>query len=78
VASWRRFQLMEPARDLTPRATAGRPDVPVAEWQRKLVRERLAAHERGEGGTVPWCIVSQEAEELLAKARPRARRAAYT
>lgn len=42
-------------------------DVPVPDWQRKLVRERLAAHERGEGGTVSWSTVSQEAEDLLRK-----------
>jgi putative addiction module component (TIGR02574 family) len=40
-------------------------DVPVPEWQRKLVRERLAAHEHGEGGTVPWSTVSQEAKGVL-------------
>jgi putative addiction module component (TIGR02574 family) len=42
-------------------------DVPVPEWQRRIVRERLAAHQRGEGATVPWSSVRQEAEELLRK-----------
>lgn len=47
---------------------AGSPeDLPAPEWQRKLVRERLSDHERGEGATVPWSTVRQEAEELLHK-----------
>jgi len=52
-----------PANTLPPK------EVPVSDWQRKLVRERLAAHERGEGGTVPWSIVSREAEGLLRNQR---------
>jgi putative addiction module component (TIGR02574 family) len=47
---------------------SARPEaVPVPEWQRKLVRDRLAAHERGEGETVPWSTVRREAEDLLRK-----------
>ena len=53
--------------ELWERMSARPEEVPVSEWQRKLVRERLAAHERGEGGTVPWSTVSQEAEDLLRK-----------
>lgn len=49
------------------RMSARPEDVPVPEWQRKLVRERLAAHERGEGATIPWSTVRQEAEDLLRK-----------
>jgi putative addiction module component (TIGR02574 family) len=44
-------------------------DVPVPEWQRALVRERLAAHERGEGETVSWTEVRHEIDELLSKLR---------
>jgi putative addiction module component (TIGR02574 family) len=40
-------------------------DLPVPEWQRRLVRERLAAHQRGEGTTVPWSTVHREAEDLF-------------
>lgn len=47
---------------------AARPEeVPVPEWQRQLVRERLAAHQRGEGSSVAWSTVRQEAEDLLRK-----------
>jgi putative addiction module component (TIGR02574 family) len=49
------------------RMSARPEDVPVPDWQRKLVRERLAAHERGEGETVPWNTVRREAEDLLRK-----------
>lgn len=49
------------------RMSAHPEDVPVPDWQRELVRERLAAHERGEGATVPWSRVRQEAEDLLRK-----------
>lgn len=49
------------------RMSARPEDVPVPDWQRELVRERLAAHERGEGSTVPWSTMSQEAEDLLRK-----------
>lgn len=49
------------------RISAHPEEVPVPEWQRKLVRERLAAHERGEGTSVPWSTVRQEAEEILRK-----------
>jgi hypothetical protein len=48
--------------ELWERISASPEDVPVPEWHRKLVRERLAAHERG---TVPWSTVNQEAEDLL-------------
>lgn len=49
---------------------ASRPEeVPVPEWQRALVRERLAAHERGDGGTVPWDTARREAQALLRKPR---------
>jgi putative addiction module component (TIGR02574 family) len=49
---------------------AARPEeLPVPEWQRTLVRERLAAHERGEGGTVSWATVRREAQDLLRKPR---------
>jgi putative addiction module component len=46
------------------RITARPDDVPVPEWQRRLVRERLAVHQRGEGITVPWSTVHREAEGL--------------
>lgn len=42
-------------------------EVPVPDWQRELVRERLAAHDRGDGATVPWSDVRREAEDLLRK-----------
>ncbi|HWN71983.1 MAG TPA: addiction module protein [Haliangium sp.] len=49
---------------------ATRPEeIPVPEWPRSLVRERLAAHERGEGGTVSWAEVRREVHELLRKPR---------
>lgn len=49
---------------------ATRPEeVPVPEWQRALVRERLAAHERGEGETISWATVRREAQDLVRKPR---------
>lgn len=51
------------------RMTARPEDIPVPAWQRELVRERLAAHERGEGETISWAAVRHEAQELLRKPR---------
>ena len=44
-------------------------EIPVPEWQRVLVRERLAAHERGDGKTVSWAEVRRGAQEFLRKSR---------
>lgn len=45
---------------------AARPeDVPVPEWQREVVAERLAAHRAGEGSTRSWDEVRQELREKL-------------
>ena len=49
------------------RMSARPEDIPVPDWQRDLVRERLAAHERSEGVRVAWSEVRQEAEALLRK-----------
>jgi len=45
---------------------AARPeDVIVPEWQKEIVRERLAAHRRGEGQSIPWTEVRKELQVLL-------------
>lgn len=41
-------------------------DVPVPDWHREIVSERLAAHRRGEMTARPWPEVR---EELLARLR---------
>jgi putative addiction module component (TIGR02574 family) len=41
-------------------------DVPVPDWHRQVVAERLAAHRRGEMTSRPW---SEIREELLARLR---------
>jgi putative addiction module component (TIGR02574 family) len=58
---------LEYVQELWEHISARPEDVPVPDWQRKLVRERLAAHQRGEGATVPWSTVRKEAEDLLRK-----------
>ena len=40
--------------------------VPVADWQREVVAERLAAHRDGQGSARPWEDVRQD---LLARLR---------
>lgn len=46
---------------------AGDPEqVPVPDWQRRIILERLAAHRRGEGSSRPWPEIR---EELLARLR---------
>lgn len=35
-------------------------DVPVPDWQRTLLAERLAAHRRGESSSRPWPEVRDE------------------
>lgn len=46
---------------------ASRPeDVPVPDWHREVVAERLAAHRAGEGSSRPWDEVRQE---LLSRLR---------
>ena len=41
-------------------------DVPVPDWHRDVVAERLAAHRAGEGSSRPWEEVRQE---LLSRLR---------
>ncbi len=41
-------------------------DVPVPDWHRQIVRERLAAYRRGEMTSRPWPEIR---EELLARLR---------
>jgi putative addiction module component (TIGR02574 family) len=49
---------------------AARPEeVPIPDWQRRILRERLAAHRRGEGETRPWTEVREELQALLRDAR---------
>jgi putative addiction module component (TIGR02574 family) len=42
-------------------------EVPVPDWHRQVVAERLAAYRRGEITSGPW---SEVREELLARLRP--------
>lgn len=35
-------------------------DVPVPDWQRTLLAERLAAHRRGDESSRPWAEVREE------------------
>ena len=42
------------------------PDVPVPDWHRQVVADRLATHRRGEITSRPW---SEIREELLARLR---------
>ena len=41
-------------------------EVPVPDWHRQVIAERLAAHRRGETALLPWSGVR---EELLARLR---------
>jgi putative addiction module component (TIGR02574 family) len=41
-------------------------EVPVPDWQRRIITERLAAHQRGEMSSRPW---SEIREELHARLR---------
>jgi len=48
------------------RFTARPENVPVPEWHRELIAERLDARARGEGSARPWSAFQQD---LLAKLR---------
>ena len=52
-------------------SVAAHPDeVPLPEWHREVIRERLAAHRLGEGASRPWAEVR---EELLSRLRSAGR-----
>lgn len=44
-------------------------EIPVPEWHRRIVSERLAAHRRGEGEARPWSEVRNDLRDLLRNVR---------
>jgi putative addiction module component (TIGR02574 family) len=51
------------------RFTARAEDVPVPDWHREVIAERLADHERGEGTARPWDEVRRDLQAKLRDVR---------
>jgi len=51
------------------RFTADPESVPVPEWHREVVAERVAAHERGEGSARSWDAVQRDLRAKLRDVR---------
>jgi putative addiction module component (TIGR02574 family) len=51
------------------RFTGDPEDVPVPQWHREVIAERLAAHERGEGSARPWDAVREDLRAELGDVR---------
>lgn len=53
------------------RVVADQANLPVSDEQRKLIRERLAAHQANPHAARPWSEVRREIEQTVAERRSR-------